>query len=161
MLEASRVGVVTEKYPYVAAPAPEGFRGAPRIDTDKCIGCGACSRACPSGALQVFDEEEYRVVRIFYGRCIYCYRCMDVCPQGAIIATREYELTADNTDNLYFEVKLRLAKCVVCGRSFETERKIRRVIELARERGVTLNERMLRTCPECRRARLAPKPPKR
>lgn len=44
----------------------------------KCVGCGACARRCPAGAIPVqnprlTDKE----------RCISCMRCIQVCPVGA------------------------------------------------------------------------------
>ncbi len=152
--EARRAGVVTERYPYKPSVPPEGFRGAPKIDTEKCVGCGTCSRECPSNAIRVYDEDGYRIVSIFYGRCIYCYRCRDVCPEGAIIATREFELTTDNIEDLYYIVKLRRARCIVCGRYIDTERRIKKTIERLKQKGVKVTDALIKsfyTCPVCKK----------
>lgn len=52
----------------------------PRIDAAACLGCGACARLCPSGAL-VFDGQ--RAVPQGPG-CIGCGHCQAVCPAGAV-----------------------------------------------------------------------------
>lgn len=48
---------------------------------DKCIGCGACYAACPSGCIEFVKNEDgnYRASAI-QSYCIECGNCMDVCP---------------------------------------------------------------------------------
>ncbi len=50
------------------------------ITTD-CIGCGACTRICPSGAV---SGETKGCHRIDARRCIGCGACGLVCPVGAV-----------------------------------------------------------------------------
>ncbi len=38
-------GPYTERYPKVENPPAPGYRGRPRIDPEKCTGCGTCARA--------------------------------------------------------------------------------------------------------------------
>jgi ferredoxin len=52
----------------------------PKIDTDLCIGCGACIDRCPSGAIHLEDGK----ARISVEKCKKCRACVKVCPVGAI-----------------------------------------------------------------------------
>ena len=58
---------------------PESLSGKKQIAvfSQKCIGCGECSRVCPEGAVVSgkVDRE----------RCIGCGLCADGCPAGAIV----------------------------------------------------------------------------
>ena len=51
--------------------------------TDKCIGCGACKRACP---VDCIDGKLKTHHHIDYNRCTHCGQCMSVCPVNAITA---------------------------------------------------------------------------
>ena len=57
----------------------------PKIDRDKCIGCGRCHVSCMDGGHQAiaFDGET-RQPRIIGSRCVGCHLCRLVCPTGAI-----------------------------------------------------------------------------
>ena len=50
------------------------------IDPDKCIGCTACKRICPTGAVQ---GERDSVHSIDQTLCIKCGACFEVCPPKA------------------------------------------------------------------------------
>ena len=46
-----------------------------RFFASRCIGCGACVKACPNNA--------FRDGRFDFTRCLSCGRCAEVCPTGA------------------------------------------------------------------------------
>jgi len=46
---------------------------------ERCVGCGACVEACPSGA-----QESYRPRTIARCRCERCGACVNACPAGAL-----------------------------------------------------------------------------
>jgi NADH:ubiquinone oxidoreductase subunit F (NADH-binding) len=52
------------------------------IDADKCIGCGACKKICPSDAVSGSPKEAHRISQ---KKCIKCRGCYDVCPVEAVI----------------------------------------------------------------------------
>ena len=61
----------------------------PKIERDKCIGCGRCHVSCQDGGHQAiaFDTET-RQPRIIGTKCIGCHLCRLVCPTGAIGMTK-------------------------------------------------------------------------
>jgi len=62
-----------ESYKYTKPPKP-------KVDEEKCIGCGECLRFCPFKAIELKDGVAY----IDPNKCRDCGRCIDVCPVGAI-----------------------------------------------------------------------------
>ncbi len=52
--------------------------GARTVDTDRCIGCGMCSQACPWNMPRIDTETGVST------KCISCGRCAAQCPNGAI-----------------------------------------------------------------------------
>ena len=54
--------------------------GKPFVDKEKCIGCGACRRACAHDAPTLSDKK----MHIDHDKCLGCGRCIAVCPMDAI-----------------------------------------------------------------------------
>ncbi len=145
-----RRGVVTERYPFAPIEVPEDFRGKPEIDPEKCIGCGACANVCPPEAIKVRDlQEGYREISLFLGRCIFCGRCEEVCPVEAIKLSKEFELASLSKEDLYQVIRLKMVKCVKCGRYFDTVRHLLFLYGLLEGE----KEKLLLLCPECKRKR--------
>ena len=105
---------VTEKYPEVKPVLPDGYRGMPSLPVDqetgkdRCIGCQACVRICPTQLLKVDThrgEDKKLVVDDFnakVGRCVFCGMCDDVCPVDAIRMSKEFELSVCCKDELEY-----------------------------------------------------------
>jgi len=89
---------VTIRVPKEKREASERYRGFHINDWDKCIGCGTCSRVCPTDAIQMVEvpgmEEKFgekpQRPSIDYGRCSFCAMCVDICTTGSLQMTREY-----------------------------------------------------------------------
>jgi len=91
----------TVLYPFEKIEMPDKFRGKLKFYSEKCIGCKACMRDCPSGAItinKVGDKQFEAVIEL--DKCIYCAQCVDSCPKDALEATREYELAQPKRSQL-------------------------------------------------------------
>ncbi len=51
----------------------------PFYATDKCIGCGKCTRVCPLNRITMVDKKPE-----WHGNCSHCMACMANCPVNAI-----------------------------------------------------------------------------
>ncbi len=88
-----------------------------------CIGCGGCSNACPTGAIEMVDLDE--PVELMEGlikkqlpvlhseKCVHCYYCHDFCPlyalfgeAGTIHPNDVGEVTSDISQLLEKPVKI-------------------------------------------------------
>ena len=56
----------------------------PKIDREKCIGCGRCYVSCADGGHQAIAFDENRKPKIIGTKCVGCHLCRLVCPTGAI-----------------------------------------------------------------------------
>ncbi|MBQ3313575.1 MAG: NAD-dependent dihydropyrimidine dehydrogenase subunit PreA [Prevotella sp.] len=59
----------------------------PKVDHERCIGCGRCYISCMDGGHQAIAFEE-RQPRIVGTKCVGCHLCRLVCPTGAIGLTK-------------------------------------------------------------------------
>ncbi|MDM7913843.1 MAG: NADH-ubiquinone oxidoreductase-F iron-sulfur binding region domain-containing protein, partial [Candidatus Eisenbacteria bacterium] len=53
------------------------------IDTEKCTGCGACRRKCPSAAILGAPKSPHYVLE---DKCIACGTCVEACKFAAVTA---------------------------------------------------------------------------
>ncbi len=75
-------GPATRLYPFKKRDPFENVRGQIELDRNNCTYCGACSKRCPTGAINVD-----RTNKLFYFepfRCIICEACIEICPRNGI-----------------------------------------------------------------------------
>ena len=58
------------------------------VDTEACVGCGRCVRACASGGIVVEGVRPARAARVT-DSCILCGSCVDACPVDALSIERD------------------------------------------------------------------------
>lgn len=75
---AKRLGQLEENYHGIPR---EEIPWYPRVDLEKCTGCGACSKFCQKGVYTLGDKV---VVTNPYRCVVSCTGCSGKCPEGAI-----------------------------------------------------------------------------
>ncbi|MGI6405160.1 MAG: ATP-binding protein [Syntrophaceticus sp.] len=53
----------------------------PKVDVEKCTGCGTCVDVCPS---EVFETEDDKAKVVRPEDCTDCESCVEECPEEAI-----------------------------------------------------------------------------
>lgn len=113
-----------------------------------CTLCLACTRACPTGALE--GEPRSQVLTFQESACVQCGLCAAVCPEQAI--TLRPRLAPDAALRRVL-VQDEVAICAKCGRPYGGRRTIDRVIARLRQVSPGLPQReldRLRSCDACR-----------
>ena len=56
----------------------------PKVNRERCIGCGRCVISCEDGGHQALRLDEERHPKLDGKRCVGCHLCLLICPQKAI-----------------------------------------------------------------------------
>ena len=118
--------VVTVQYPYQTIKMSARFRGHIELIADedgkpKCVVCGMCERACPSGcislgSISVDIEVDGKVKKkkvlskyeLDLTKCSLCGQCVENCNFGAIDFSKEYNLASTRKEDFHFNLLKRL-----------------------------------------------------
>jgi uncharacterized protein (DUF362 family)/NAD-dependent dihydropyrimidine dehydrogenase PreA subunit len=68
---------------WLSAPVANQLKLQPRVNVDKCTGCGTCSKVCPANVITKGKPPMFRLAD-----CIGCMCCGESCPEGAIVPKR-------------------------------------------------------------------------
>ena len=110
----------TTRFPAEPARVPPGFRGAPRFQEEKCIGCGACAVVCPAKDIEITDGMKdgkgVRRLTIHYDDCIFCAQCARYCVTGeGIVMTEDFDLASGDRHRMRDSIEKELVLCERCG----------------------------------------------
>ena len=106
--------VITVQYPHEMDKLPERHRGIHFLETEKCIMCSICAKACPvdciyiegtrDGEIQGAYQGDKAVMTQFvidYSLCIMCNLCCEPCPRDCIHMGQEFHLTGTERQHAY------------------------------------------------------------
>jgi NADH-quinone oxidoreductase subunit I len=99
--------ITTVQYPHEMDDIPVRHRGIHYLETDVCILCYQCSRACPVDCIEIEGtrvpndgfEGAYKGAKgawitkftVDYARCIFCHLCIEPCPVDCIHMGKEFD----------------------------------------------------------------------
>lgn len=116
----------TSKFPAVAHTPHPNFRGQPKFDSAKCVGCLACESICPVDAIDHRDEAHHdggestppkRVMIHYTDTCIFCGTCELACiaDHEGIKLSNDWELAFFDRKEAFETIEKELELCEICG----------------------------------------------
>jgi NADH-quinone oxidoreductase subunit I len=89
---------VTMQYPDEKWTMPRNFRGMIACDTEACIACMLCVKACPVDCIACEGVKEAGKPKksctryvVDYQKCMVCGLCVEPCPTDAVFHSHLYE----------------------------------------------------------------------
>lgn len=115
-------GPYTSKFPKEAHKPHPNFRGQPKFNSEKCVGCLACEEVCPVGAIahnDIIDDKESpkRIIIHYTDTCIFCGECEASCiaDHEGIKLSNDWELSFFDRKEALESIDKDLQLCEVCG----------------------------------------------
>lgn len=115
-------GPYTTTFPRTPHTPYPGFRGQPKFDADKCVGCLACEEVCPVNAIAHKDlvDDSSRPKRILFhytDTCIFCGQCEAACiaDHQGIRLSEDWELSFFERSRALETIEKSLQLCECCG----------------------------------------------
>lgn len=114
-------GPYTSKFPYVQHRPHPNFRGQPKFNDAKCVGCLACEEVCPVEAIahkDILDEKARRIMIHYTDTCIFCGQCEAACiaDHEGIKLSNDWELSFFDRNKSDERIEKDLQLCEVCGK---------------------------------------------
>ena len=87
----------------------------PETGTDRCIVCGSCQKACPSGCIELAGEKldgakkkTLTSYKLNFTKCSLCGMCVESCPTDALTFSHDYNLAGYDEAEYHFDLVRRL-----------------------------------------------------
>ena len=114
-------GPYTSKFPAGEYKAHPNFRGQPKYDDKKCVGCLGCVQVCPVEALSYQDstdsEVPMRELKHLSDTCIFCGECETACiaDHEGIKLSNDWDLAFFDRKQATESIEKELQLCETCG----------------------------------------------
>jgi formate hydrogenlyase subunit 6/NADH:ubiquinone oxidoreductase subunit I len=122
----------TLAFPAAPSVPPATSRGQMKWDELVCVGCGACARVCPTGAIEVEDSGPAALRKLVrrYGMCIFCGQCHALCTtKTGCNHSTDYDLACLDRNASIEKVEKELVLCECCGEAVATREHLRWIYE--------------------------------
>jgi len=111
----------TSRFPYQPHVPHPNFRGQPKYNPDRCLGCLACEEICPAEAIahqDIMEKDTAKRLMIHYtDTCIFCGCCEDACIADhlGIKLSNDWELAFFDRSAAFESIEKELQLCEMCG----------------------------------------------
>ena len=130
-------GPYTSKFPKEPHVPHPNFRGQPKFNEEKCVGCLACEEVCPAEAIVHKDSietqtEPKRTIIHYTDTCIFCGQCEAACiaDHEGIKLSNDWELSFfDRKEESYEMIEKELQLCEICGLPIACKAHLRWIVE--------------------------------
>ena len=119
-------GPYTSRFPYEPCVPHPNFRGLPKFDPSRCVGCLACELVCPPEAIAHRDVIEEtpdgrkhgkRILIHYTDTCVFCGQCEAACiaDHEGIKSSSEWDLAFFDRSQAFETIEKELELCEICG----------------------------------------------
>lgn len=120
-IKALIVGPYTSKFPYQPHVPHKNFRGQPKYNDKRCVGCLACENVCPVNAISHKDScddkaDAKRTMIHYTDTCIFCGQCEIACiaEHEGIKLSNDWELSFFDRSQAQETIDKELQLCEIC-----------------------------------------------
>jgi len=114
-------GPYTSKFPVKPHIPHPNFRGQPKFNDKKCVGCLACQEVCPVDAIDHKDaangpDDSKRTMIHYTDTCIFCGQCEAACiaDHEGIKLSNDWELSFFDRSKADERIEKELQLCEIC-----------------------------------------------
>ncbi|MBD3271018.1 MAG: 4Fe-4S dicluster domain-containing protein [Elusimicrobia bacterium] len=129
-------GPYTSRFPHEPHIPHRNFRGQPKFNPDKCVGCLACQEVCPVEAIDHADtvkgpDDSVRTMIHYTDTCIFCGQCEAACiaDHEGIKLSRDWELSFFDRKTAQETIDRELQLCEQCGEPIACKAHLRWIAE--------------------------------